>query len=1236
MKKIYLLFAMLLGFFTPVFAQDDAFDFDTKTIQITGAVASFQTNTWYFVYQGRGNGQAAGSYPLLTTGQTPGEQNDKGGLMTDMGEGEQVLKIDFNNVLGDGHAAADNAKYLVRFIPNEETAGTYYIQFGTGRYLSPPSKKENSATFTTYTSIYDAGTFFVYSIEAESVGHFALHVNDDHLGLFDNNGTGNGIVTWGTGPKTVADGNSVWSIHEVKWTTVNEYDMAMKALEDLYREYNSKYMTIDEGGSFPHATFPIGTAPGQYSAEAVAAFEAAMTAARIIDDPTVTITLEQALTLTENLKNAYEAVVASQIPFTLPDGYYRIRGALKYTNTVDVYNPETEQNEPKEMQVDKYMYSILENGNIYARWNTPEELATDCPSLWKITNKDGYYDVMNMATDARFNNIATSKDETMSKDTENLMAFDLVGYKEGLGCIVNIRVSTQAAGGYFYLHQGGHGGGTGISGNIVGWSTSYAAGNCGGSEWVFDLVSDADAKAIIDAYAPIKDHDVLVAQYKELKEDATTAVEIAKDVKTIKLITAANQFSSPYSQNDLGDTDGGNLSDGVLIDNDPNTFWHSYWGGGNVEPGTHYLQVALNEPTHELVTFSFARRCSGGSPHNNDYVTQWGIYGSNDPNAGKDSWTQLTTFETTANTQNVLTAIGEFDTQEMQYIRFYADATNSGNGFWHLGELQLYYLQDNPSSQYIQMGQVAVNLENLLKEQASIEDEDLDLATYQALLERYEAFMKVFVDPAELRAVVDSVKNIPDMIVVAEGEKVNPGYWADKSTGDALQAVIDAATAYDAAGKYTAAESDAYIAQLREKAAAIPAAAKGIETGKWYRIQFPSKEMFVQYGWGLVAGTGLDLDNKAITEDTDPSRIKTENLWDKFAAITEFEYDELGREVHEAPTGTVMLGHNVYFANEEDIEDPAMSQFRFVAVGDTAYVLQNRATGMFLKAAGTSGAVTLSVHPSLFNVRAIGYGLNAIAAKNLMGEAESYLHAQVSGNTLVTWNVSEPGTRSALFIEEVEDVKADYNPTTFNIGLRTGEMDAYCFATDITTSVKDIYGVTDVETTGEGIKITLVPINGAVNAGRPFILINGKDKTAQYNTEENPEPITFQHNYQFVATPAQTSALLKGTYYAQTVGTGVIVADGNKLAVTKKADVAVGGNSAYIALEDGEKFNLSASVSFIIEGEDGIATALSNVAKTGELYTIDGRLISRKANLSTLRTLGRGIYILNGTKVTVK
>lgn len=1189
MKKIYLLFAMLLGFFTPVFAQDDDFDFSQKVIQMSGAVADFEANTWYFVYQARG-----GSDGILSTDAIP----STGGIMTDLGEGATVKKMNITNVTGTQLSAEEKKQYLVRFVPVADKDGCYNIQFGTGRFLTAPNGSGDSKTMTATSFKDDAGEFNVYSIEDEPQAHFAINVYDLKE-LLDNNGVDQTIVTWDSGKKAAADGNSTWNFIGIEWGDLDEYEKALTTLEDLYM-------------SLTGIEFNTGTAPGQCSVEAVQAFQTVMQLVRDALEPGSTPTLDEVKDLTKSLQDAYDAVLASRVP--LGTGYYRIRGAMKYTNEVVVgQDPESGEDIKESQSVDKYMYSIRENGKIFARWNTPEDLTTDCPSLWQITlTEEGTYDIVNCATDARFNNVDKSAAVEMSVESENLMAFDIPGEVDGNPCY-NIRVATQAAGDFFYLHQGGHSNGAGVSGNIVGWSSSYSSGTVGASEWYFDLVPDEDAAAIIESYIPIKEHEELVAKYKELRDEATAAIDAAKDVQVVKLITNPSQISSPFSQNDLGDKDGGNLSDGVLTDDDPNTFWHSYWGGGNVEPGTHYLQVTLNEPTHELITFSFARRCKNGTPHNNDYVTQWGIYGSNNPEADKSEWTQLTTFETTANTQNVLTAIGDFDTQEMQYIRFYADATNSGKGFWHLGELQLSYLQENPSSQYSKMGQVAIDLDDLLQEQASIEDADLAPTDYDALFAAYEAFKAEFVDPAELRAVIDSVKNMPDIVVVGEGI----GYWPDNSTATALQTAIDDATAYDVAGVYTATASNGFIADLRAKAKALIEAARGIQPGKWYRIQFPSKEMFEEHGWDLVAGNGYTKDGNVTTED----------LWEKYVAITEYGLDELNREEHYAPESTVMLGHNVYFDDDEDIEDEGMAQFRFVAVGDTAYAMQNRATGMFLKAAGTSGGVTLSVHPSLFNVRAIGYGLNAIPAKNLFGEAESYLHAQVSGNQLVTWNVSEPGTRSALLIEEVEDVAAGYNPTTFYIGLRPCEIGAYCFATEVTTD-KKIYGVSKME----DMQLTLVAIEGTVIAGRPFILINGGEEFVE---DDDPEPLAFHHNYKFEATPAQASSLLKGSYYSKKVGVGVIIPEGDKFIVSKSADTWTGANGAYIAGD--EQFAVTATVTYTIDGgEDGIAAALTNVAKTGELYSIDGRLISRKANLNTLGKLGRGVYILNGTKVTVK
>jgi hypothetical protein len=61
-------------------------------------------------------------------------------------------------------------------------------------------------------------------------------------------------------------------------------------------------------------------------------------------------------------------------------------------------------------------------------------------------------------------------------------------------------------------------------------------------------------------------------------------------------------------------------------------------------------------------------------------------------------------------------------------------------------------------------------------------------------------------------------------------------------------------------------------------------------------------------------------------------------------------------------------------------------------------------------------------------------------------------------------------------------------------------------------------------------------------------------------------------------------------------------------------------------------------ITFVIstDNPDGIAAALSNVSRKGDIYSIDGRLIRRGGNLNDLRSLGKGVYIINGTKVLVK
>ncbi len=1007
---------------------------------------------------------------------------------------------------------------------------------------------------------------------------------------------------------------------------LEDNQVAFNNLIAVYNKYLDAYTTDDY--------FKVGTNPGDYNAEKVQAFLDVMEEITTADSEIMELSIEELVAKKELIINSYKEAVESRVPYVLADGYYRLRSALTFTNDLPTGEKDGEGNPiTAPQEVDKYMYCAISGETISLRWYTPKDLSSDAPALWKVTNKDGFVDIMNVGTDTRVaGEVKMSTAVEVSAESENLMALDPVATIDDV-TYVNIRVSTQVPGWdidskfYGYLHANGHSSGAGVSGNIVGWEAAFDKGteSASASEWIFEPVTDEEAADIIVAYEPVRNHEVLVEQYNEMLSDAKARIEAAKDVQTILLITDASQFSSPFSDS----AEGTNMAN--LLDNNGDTFWHSDWHGTYDEANPHYLQVELNEPTHELVTFRYIRRTKGGAAHNNDYVTQWGLYGSNDAEAAFEDWTPLATFDAPfATTQTNPIDAGEFDTQEMKYIRFYANSTYSskGNHFWHIGDIQLYYMKENPSSQYSLMGEVATNLDAVIEAQKDIVLDNLTLDEYNALKEAYDAFLAYFVDPAELREAI----KVAEAKVAGVRVGTKPGFWPDNTTGEALQATIDDAKAYDVAGSYTQAQSESFIATMEAQEEAIDKAVIGIQTGKWYRIQFPTEEDFDIFGWDKVAGAG---------SQDEGGLWKTEPLFGKYVAVTEYVSED-GYEVHTVPDSDVKpvtVGHQLYFDAAEDITEPAYSHFRFISVADTAYVLQNRETGLFLKAAGTGGAVTLSPQPTLFDVQALGYGTNMIAGRTLAGESQNYLHAQVSGNTLVTWGpdfVPYPGSRSGLYIEEVADVAEDYDGTDFLIAVKPGSVNTFCFPVELTTAEEGLYGVDKVETTEDGINVTLVAINGTVNAGRPFIFIYGdaEDYDAEATGEyDDSEPIAFKHGYKIVQKP-EDSNILKGVFTATQVEAGVIVASGNEMVVTKTA-TTIGANRAYISEE--EAYASDADV-IIIDGagEDGINAVLSKVAKSGELYTIDGRLLSRKANLNDVKRYGKGIYILNGTKVTVK
>lgn len=957
-----------------------------------------------------------------------------------------------------------------------------------------------------------------------------------------------------------------------------------------------------------------------------------------------TVTVEQAMAIIDEIEALYQAVLDSKVampPFA--SGYYFIKGALDYTNTIrtpildEDGNPML--NEDGEEMYDEtvthpVMAMYVANGNL--KWKSLDE-NKDATFLFKLTYRPetGNYDLMSCANDGRIATVAQSAavtvDPALPDSVDNDVKISYSRKDETKGLIVSICRADQGET-YTYLHMGGHGGGTGQGGDIVGWENSAEA-----SLWYLAPVDEAEAAAMIEEYAPIRDRDAMLTSVSSMVSEGKEALAVAEDVITTidtenPLVTDANsQFSSPYTNPDeQADADGNKYTaDNVyvlLLDGKDNTYWHSDWSS-TVATGTHYLQVALNDASAvQAAAFKFTRRSSA----DNDHVTQWGVYGTNDAEAEKGACEHLTEILTPfASKTETLTTSG-FETKGYKYLRFYIDDTYmstgaESRGYGHVSEFQLYpaTVETNPTSQKTMMGELATNLEAAIAAVPADEDE-ITVEHYAMLKEAYDAFMERYVNPADLRAAIASAEAVIPTIV----EGTTPGYWNAGAT-DALTAKIGEATAYDKAGVYTPGKSQDMIDALTQTTKEMMASAHNIEPGKWYRFRFASEEMYEQYGWG----TGNVLD-----ESTQG------NLFDQYVNIALRNAPE-GGEVSIEPifADEMREGDALYFCN--DIDEDA-SLFRFVPLaGDTVYAIQNKATGLYINCAGAnSNNVTMSLNPTTFRVSAIGYGEVLISGINLDGVSSTNLHAQLATHRLVTWEASDLGSNSGLMIEPVDDVTGDPD-RRLTREVIPGKIYAQCYPVSLSVSDGGMYTVAGTFTKDEKHYIALNTIDGAA-AGEPFIYINGEtsDFVEPAEGEEvMTETITLTVGDDIVKEAGMVNGL-RGTFAYQWVDTGTTIfldnrAEGATGEEGTDCTRDVSGNTAFLDFGS-NTVDADGNYSLVIEvgGEintDAIENVVNKVAKAGRIYTIDGKLVRENGTINDVKSMGKGVYILNGVKVSV-
>ena len=965
-------------------------------------------------------------------------------------------------------------------------------------------------------------------------------------------------------------------------------------------------------------SFAAGSTPGTYDAAAVAAYKAAYDAAQAVDGPEGDdMTEEQIKKLQDDLEKALAAVQGAMIHFS--NGYYRFISAFA------AYSEQ--QNGAL-----KAMYDANDGG---LSWKNLD--ATDASMIWNVTFNEatGFYKVTNVATGNGLNDCSNSARATTTTAAEgNELQFITVGANEEFETAFGLLLSTKSptANAYAFYHTGGHSAGAGVQGNIVGWCVSE--NTLDGSTWLIREVSQSEVDAAIEKTQNKEKQDAMDAELAELLGNASTDFNKAASYITSEtgLITSASQYSSPYSQNDLGNPDGGNLSDGVLNDNDPATYWHSYWGGGKVANGVHYLQIEAANSDDFVIYY---KRRAGAS---NDHLTKMSVYANNTPDGEKDSWTLLAKldFPYAAPGEELTSALIEQNGQSYNYYRLYEEATTTdgGRGYWHAAEIQLFPSQLDPNSQ---LGQMCNNpstkaivdaLKAAISNAQKVAAGETTQADIDALRNAYNAFQGIFVDPTALKEAIAAANAA--VAGAVEGDK--PGFYPAGAANELKQAVEVAQNMLDNGG-YDETQISNSASSLNDMIGSLQTKVNKIEANKWYNIKVPTEEMYDTYEWNKSNVTG----NQAWFG-------RYESLFGMtFAAGTldktgDSTTDDNGTEhenyVQNILSDNAVEGMGAYLFNEDDLTNADAAAFRFVPAQE-GYAIQNKATGLFLKAAGTSGSVSLSTIPSTFKPEYIGYGEIVFRAFNLNGDAQAALHLQKNYNSLVTWGVYEAGTNSALMIEAVD---ADDEIGSFTKSTRTGGVYAYVNAVDVRyeDNAFGVMGIYDVE--GE-THLALQEME-TVPAGVPYIWTDGEvqNYTADH-ADEMTEATATVVGTTIVADAKATNGLV-GTLKANIeAAAGNVIVNGTVSANTETASIAAG--RAYLDVAQCPKITeeqaVQADVDVVISGKvTAINEVMANIAKAGSVYNMNGQLVSKKATLKDVKAMGRGMYILNGVKILVK
>lgn len=1003
--------------------------------------------------------------------------------------------------------------------------------------------------------------------------------------------------------------------------------------KDKLLAYTTAYYGTDNAD--PALNYPAGTTAGYFKAGLVEAAHAAWQEAYDIlqVEGSYTLTNEETNVLCDKIENTMTALKASDARFPLTAGRYFIndnRDTKLYLNATTVSNK------------DAWACSA---------YTVPEELDYSAASyLWdvEIAGQDSIY-LKHLLT-------GLYVQSTMADNNHYALGKEPVALK--------LSAPTAGNRATFWITPKGN---ERACTNPAGWVLSWTDVNDAGNHFTFTAVDVDDAKVAQWAAEAkqIKLNETLstayanaTAQYNggnvfNRPEGATYTGLFTEDGKMVS--ATGDEANSNWWCNKKQGNEG---TYEALTDNDPTSYFHSNWGGGEFEPSiekNHYLVAKLDAPASGDIMIKVAKRATG-----NDYPTQFAVYGANDFDkaAGTASWvfqgyadisytdSVAYTMKDAAGNDSIASSIKDgvgvayahLDAS-YAYLRFSATKTqyNAGKpannrGYFCLAQMNVWPttgVVKTVTPEYQEALSAAPEVyatlgEEINKAAAELAANKATQAQIDALNAAIEAFKNNLPVPSRVTDAYNAAKAFLDAANTNNMIGTELAQYSQE-TATALQTTL---AKYETFDKIDLVSINAAVNDINAAFNAFKGSVRLPEAGKFYTIKSASTKVVAEADKNAQGYQGAIYN--AIVYST--GNNKSNSLSDANSAVR-FTFANHSSEVT-ADGETSLDAMMSSLSDSISLKDDASYVWKAETAQDGKMVLRNLATGMYLT--GVNGKLYQSTEPTPI----LGEGVKPNVFRFNLGEdakgVTQYMNTKGATGTVVPWKDPADENSYWQFNELADD---DYTTECFAVkGVKEGQFYACTFPVAVTPDGNAVlYTVLGVNEAKD--KLILAEVKDEVPAGTPVILLadvltNNGEGTVGNLTVGCEDLASAEFVFEPKVGDGLCGVLCEPVEIAETCGhlaNGKIVTG----AYTVPCNGAYLANAAVTAEKGKESIDLAKGVGDTLTGiDDAKVVVLPSVVN---VYGINGQLIKKSVKAANAtKNLPAGVYVIGGQKVLVK